>query len=112
MRRAAATDLNNDGNARSDRAPGFGRNTFRLPSIVSVDPRVTKSINMPRGVALQLIAEAFNVLDDTNVNLERNTYYGFASGQLVPQTNPLTGFGSPAVSAGPRIVQLAAKVTF
>ena len=108
----AATDLNNDGNARSDRAPGFGRNTFRLPSIFSVDPRVTKTFNVPGGVGLQLIAEAFNVLNDSNVNLERTTYYGFASGQLVPQTNPLTGFGSPAASAGPRIIQLAAKVTF
>ena len=107
----AATDLNNDGNTRNDRAPGFGRNTFRLPAIFSVDPRITKSFTVG-GVGLQLIAEAFNVLNDSNVNLERNTYYGFTSGQLVPQTNPLTGFGSPAGSAGPRIVQLAAKVSF
>ena len=31
-------------------------------------------------------------------------------GQLVPQTNPATGFGSPSASSGPRIVQLAGKV--
>lgn len=108
----ASTDLNNDGNTRNDRAPGFGRNTFRLPSILSVDPRVTKRIGLPGGFEMQLIAEAFNVLNRSNVNLERNTYYGFASNQLVPQTNPATGFGSPAASAGPRIMQLAAKLTF
>jgi hypothetical protein len=98
----ATSDLNNDGNARNDRAPGFGRNTFRLPSILSIDPRVTKTVPFPAGVRLQLIAEAFNVTNRSNVNLVRTTF---------GQTGP-TGFGSPAGSAGPRIVQLAAKVSF
>jgi outer membrane receptor protein involved in Fe transport len=106
------TDLNNDGNTRNDRAPGFGRNTFRLPSTLSVDPRIAKTLPLPGSVRVQLIAEAFNVFDRSNVNSVRNTYYGFSGGQLVPQTNPATGFGSPVTSAGPRIVQLAARVTF
>jgi len=29
-----------------------------------------------------------------------------------PQTNPLTGYGTPSASVGPRIVQLAAKLIF
>jgi hypothetical protein len=105
------SDLNNDGNTRNDRAPGFARNSFRLPSIFSVDPRITKSVPFG-GMRVQLIAEAFNVFDRSNVNSVRNTYYGLTGGQLVPQTNPLTGFGSATTSAGPRIVQLAAKLTF
>ena len=36
------TDINNDGNARNDRAPGFARNSFRLPDQISIDPRITK----------------------------------------------------------------------
>jgi outer membrane receptor protein involved in Fe transport len=106
------SDLNNDGNSRNDRAPGFARNSFRLPSTFSVDPRIAKTLPLPGAVRVQLIAEAFNVFDNSNVNSERNTYYALTGGQLVPQTNPATGFGSPAASAGPRIVQLAARVTF
>jgi hypothetical protein len=107
-----STDLNNDGNTRNDRAPGFERNSFRLPNTFSVDPRITKSLPLTGTFRVQLIAEAFNVFNRSNVNFVRNTYYGFANGQLIPQTNPATGFGSPTTSAGPRIVQLAAKVTF
>jgi len=108
-----ATDLNNDGNTRNDRAPGFARNSFRLPSILTVDPRITKDIPIYGRAKVQLIAEAFNVLDRDNVSIERNTYYGFAGGQLVPQpTALLSGFGSASASAGPRIVQLAAKISF
>jgi hypothetical protein len=106
------TDLNNDGNTRNDRAPGFARNSFRLPSTLSVDPRLSKTLPLAGSVRVQLIAEAFNVFNRSNVNAVRNTYYGFTGGQLVPQTNPATGFGSATTSVGPRIVQLAARLTF
>jgi outer membrane receptor protein involved in Fe transport len=105
------SDLNNDLNTRNDRAPGFARNSFNLPAVITVDPRLTKTIPIG-GARVQLIAEAFNVFNRSNVNVERNTYYGLVSGQLVPQTNPATGFGSPSSSAGPRIVQVAAKLSF
>ncbi|HYO76890.1 MAG TPA: TonB-dependent receptor, partial [Thermoanaerobaculia bacterium] len=97
-----SSDLNNDGNTRNDRAPGFARNSFRLPSTFSVDPRIAKSVPLGSAMRLQLIAEAFNVFNRSNVNAVRNTYYGLQNGQLVPQTNPATGFGSPSTSAGPR----------
>lgn len=107
------TDLNNDGNSRNDRAPGFARNSFRLPSIFTVDPRITKDIPIWGSAKMQLIAEAFNVFNRSNVSLERNTYYGFTGGQLVPQPNTkIAGFGSASASAGPRIIQLAAKISF
>ena len=99
----ATSDVNNDLNTRSDRQPGFDRNTFRLPSIFSVDPRVTKTIDF-RVVQLQLIAEAFNVFNRSNVSAVRTAY---------STTSTLTsGFGSATTSAGPRIMQLAAKLSF
>ena len=72
------------------------------------------------GTRLQLIAEAFNVFNESNVSLERNTFYGFGTipgttppvTGFLPQTNPLTGYGTPSASVGPRIVQLAAKIIF
>ena len=60
------TDLNGDGNNRNDIAPGYSRNTEHYPMFMSWDPRITKDI--PIGpVNLQLIAEAFNVLNRSNV---------------------------------------------
>ena len=111
------TDINNDLNTRNDRAPGFGRNTFNYETYVSLDPRITKEIPFGgSGIRLQLIAEAFNLLNRSNVTNSpvngstgvRNTYYALVNNVLVTQTN----FGVPLASAGPRIVQLAAKLIF
>ena len=118
--RLVSSDLNNDGNNRNDRVPGFGRNSERLPAIFSVDPRITKEIGIYGGSRLQLIAEAFNVFNEKNVSIERNTFYGFGNipgstppvTGFLPQTNPLTGYGTPSATLGPRIVQLAAKLIF
>jgi len=112
----ASTDLNNDGNARNDRAPGFARNSFRLPSQFSVDPRVTKEIGLFSGARIQLIAEAFNLLNRSNVNGVRNTYYAVTNTAGVPTKLTLQDaanpFGLPTSSFGPRILQFAAKITF
>jgi hypothetical protein len=107
------TDLNNDQNFSNDRAPGFSRNTFRLPTIFSVDPRISKHIGIGP-LDVELIAEAFNVFNNKNVTTVRNTYYNLSGGQLVPVNNPtsLTRFGAPTANLGSRILQLAAKVSF
>ena len=102
------SDLNNDGNARNDRAPGFARNSIRFNDFYSVDPRITKAFRIAGDTELTLIAEAFNVFNNHNVNGERNVYYSLTGGVLVPQSN----FGTPTSSAGPRIIQLAAKLSF
>src|SRR3954453_5936443 len=113
---AASTDLNNAGNARNDRAPGFVRNSFRLPSQFSVDPRVTKEVGLFAGARVQLIAEAFNLFNRSNVNGVRNTNYAVTNTSGVPTKLTLQDaagpFGFPTSSFGPRILQFAAKVTF
>ncbi len=102
-------DLNNDGNPRNDRAPGFGRNTFRLPSQFSVNPRITRHI--PIGpVDVELIAEAFNIFNNKNVNFASNTFYSYNA--TTNTLTPLASFGAPLGDSGSRILQLAAKVTF
>jgi outer membrane receptor protein involved in Fe transport len=102
-------DLNNDGNPRNDRTPGISRNTFRLPSQFSVNPRITRHI--PLGpVDVELIAEAFNVFNNKNVNLVSNTFYSFNA--TTNTLTPLSSFGTPLADSGSRILQLAAKVVF
>ena len=104
---APLVDINNDGNVQNDRAPGFARNSLNYPTFFSVDPRVTKDI--PIGpTTLQLIVEAFNVFNRSNVNGLNQGYYSVSGTTL----NKLSAFGTPTTSAGPRIVQLAAKVIF
>ena len=102
-------DLNSDGNAANDIAPGFRRNSERLPSQFSLDPRVTKQIDFG-GIQLQLIAEAFNVLNRSNVSNVNRAYYSYTA--ATNTLAPLSSYEFPTVSSGPRIMQLAAKVTF
>jgi outer membrane receptor protein involved in Fe transport len=113
-------DLNNDGNNRNDRSPGAPRNRERLPSNLSVDPRITRHLRFGP-VDVELIAEAFNILNATNVIGIQTNQYGFVNGQLVPvgtyRTPCAGGRGCTAqapasAGAGPRTYQLAAKVTF
>ncbi len=104
------SDLDNDQNSANDIAPGFTRNSLRLPSQFDFSPRITRDINVYHGTRLQLIAEAFNVLNRHNVSGVNPTRYSYnASTQTL---TPLSAFGTPTSSSGPRIVQLAAKVTF
>ena len=97
-------DLNNDGNASNDIAPGFRRNSERLPSQLSIDPRITRDLAFG-GVRLQLIAEAFNVTNRSNVSNVNRSYYTLALARV-------PAYGTPTATTGPRIIQLAAKVNF
>jgi hypothetical protein len=133
------SDLNNDGNSRNERAPGFGRNTFNMPAIISLDPRVSRTIRFSERARLQLIAEAFNVLNHQNITGVRTTMFAFSS-TPTPPGNPATScpvavgvpclipqavsnvginaFGIPSSAningqgnVG-RVLQLAAKISF
>ena len=116
-------DLNNDGNPFSDRTPGLSRDTFRLPTIVSLDPRVTRNITLVRDrVHMQLMCEAFNVFNSANVTNVRSTQYSRSTSALacgiagapclVPQNTGPSAFGAPVDTSGPRILQVAARILF
>lgn len=122
-------DLNNDSNSRTDRVPGVGRDTFYLPKLVSLDPRITKNIPITERVKTQLILEAFNSLNHTNITgvsttaLNASTSAVTCAGTPDPglclvsipsnrtqfQTPTFTGVGS---NPGQRIVQLSVKIIF
>jgi hypothetical protein len=99
--------LNNDGNTRNDLAPGTRRNQFRLPSVVTFDPRITRDLPLRRARA-QLIWEAFNLFDRDNIVALDPTYYSVSGTTLTPGAT----FGRPTATAGQRIMQLAIKITF
>ena len=104
-------DLNNDGNRFSDRSPGFGRNTIEGPGFFSIDMRVSKDI--PLGgerMKLRIMGEAFNSFNHTN----------FTALQLVPYNynattrifTPTSNFQVANATSDPRILQIAARITF
>ena len=102
-------DLNNDGNTRNDIVPG-SRNSVNLPNSLTVDLRASKRIPLTKNLKLELIAEAFNLLDRDNINSQRTVFYNYnvAGNVLIPVTN----FGDDVAASDNRIVQLAAKLTF
>ncbi len=116
-------DLNNDGNLASDRTPGLGRNTFTLPTTVSVDLRLTRTVSLKKEQArLEFSWEAFNLFNRANVTAVRMQQFAVSrnvvdcgSGVpqcLVPQTTGLRAFGTPTATSGPRVMQLAARLVF
>jgi Carboxypeptidase regulatory-like domain/TonB dependent receptor-like, beta-barrel len=116
-------DLNNDGNQATDRAPGVTRNTFRFPANVAVDVRVTRAFPLGNGHRrLELSWDAFNLFNRANiVTVQRQQFKVLRSaaecGDGVPQclvpNQPGPGaFGTPTETAGPRIMQLAARFVF
>jgi outer membrane receptor protein involved in Fe transport len=112
-RLAANVDLNNDGNRNSDRAPGFGRNSFYIGHFVSFDFRATKSFYFTERYRLQFIAEFFNVFNRLNISSFNGQLYNVAS--ATPTGASLTrrlDFGNPRGALDPRIGQLALKLIF
>jgi hypothetical protein len=115
-------DLNNDGNSQSDRTPGQPRNIFRLPTTVSLHPRLTRNLAIKERVRLQFIWEAFNIFNRINFSDVRTTQFSRSASTavcgiagtpcLIPQSTSTTAFGAPAATLGPRIMQLALKLLF
>ena len=93
----------------NDRVPGVGRNTIRGPGFATADVRLTRDIPLYKErVVLRLIGEAFNVTNRANFNNIVNTQYTFSGGFYRPTTN----FLFASTTFDPRILQLAAKITF
>ncbi len=108
-------DLNNDGNARTDRTPTRARNSLRGERVETFDARLTKSFFLTEKVKLQLIGELFNVFNHTNVNAYQSTLYrttglNTATALLTRRTDFLDPRGVALDSQ--RIGQLAIKLIF
>lgn len=107
--KTVTNDLNRDGNTRNDIVPG-SRSSETLPNTYVVDLRVAKRIPVTSRVDLELIAEAFNLLDRDNISAQRSVFFNYdvARNLLIPQSN----FGADLGAADNRIVQLAARLSF
>jgi hypothetical protein len=112
-------DANGDNNPTTDRVGLAGRNTYTGDSMNAWDFRLSRSIHATERVNIDLIFDAFNLLNTPNVE-EVSTVYASPDffGAPIPQhykdgvSAPNPGFGSPRVMLNPRQLQFAMKVMF
>ncbi len=119
----AGFDANGDVFGNNDRVGIEPRNTFRGDSLQTVDLRLARTFDIREKQKLQLIAEAFNLLNTVNVRFF-NTVYGTAdfcpvggvavcgSGPLFKQGSPNPLYGTPRAVFNPRQIQFAFRYTF
>jgi len=88
----------------SSRPQGFGRNSLTTPTVANIDLRILKYFPFGESRRLDLVAEAFNLLNHTNVT-QINPTYGIAA---VPQA----GFGQPIAAAAARKIQFSLDFEF
>jgi len=102
-------DPDGNGNGRTDRPPLLGRNTMQGPGFAGLDVRLSRDIPLyQERVKLRLIFEAFNSTNRVNFSSWNRGQYGFANGVFTPLAN----FLANTDTSDPRILQLAAKITF
>ncbi len=107
---SAGGDPNNDLNTSTDRAPGVGRNTLNGPSFETVDIRFTRDIRIHDRTSLKLIFEAFNVTNRANYSTITTSEYSFSNATF--KFTPNSSYLARTATFDPRILQLAAKITF
>jgi hypothetical protein len=105
----------NDRARRDPRDPGsrVRRNGERMPGTVTVDARLARRFALPGGASLQVLVEAFNLLDRVNWS-EVNNVFGPGAFPDEPQRD-LVGrvtYGRFVKAYPPRQVQIAARLLF
>jgi outer membrane receptor protein involved in Fe transport len=88
----------------SARPAGFGRNSLATPMQANIDFRLLKFIPFSRTARLDIVAEAFNLLNRSNV-AQINPIFGAG-------LTPLAGFRQPLTGAGARRLQFSLDFEF
>jgi hypothetical protein len=118
-------DANGDGNTSNDRLPGVARNSYTGPDYGTTDIRVGRKLRLRDRCRLELLAEAFNLLnrDNKRVDISDDGFTGTA-GQFSYYDKTIGSNHYPAhfrLSSGflqannayaPRQVQVAVKLVF
>lgn len=119
-------DPNRDGNSDNDRLPGVRRNAFTGPGYATTDVRLARIFHLSERWKLELMAEAFNLMNRANLRIYSNDdgFMGDA-GNFVPVPPPTlgpslipgyyvsnSGFLRPTSAYAPRQLQFSVRVKF
>jgi outer membrane receptor protein involved in Fe transport len=125
-------EISNSAAPAGGRAPQLGRDVFIGPGLHNIDFRVLREFSIRERLKLQLLGEAFNVLNQTNLSLTSSTSttafnYVAVGGKGCPASDytgmngcliPSPTFMSPSSGTstnglyGPRQLQFSAKLVF
>jgi hypothetical protein len=97
------SDRNFDTN-NHDRPVGVGRNTGKGFDFASFDLRLSRRFRITERVALDVMADGFNLFNRANFGVPNNTFG--------PRVTPNATFGQPTQAFDPRQFQFGFKVTF
>lgn len=94
--------------------PILGRNSFRLPQLRNIDVRLSKRFRFNESMNLELLAEAFNVLNETHVfGVNTTMYTRSGSGTTLNYNNSFgTVTGTDSTLYRERQIQFAARFQF
>lgn len=99
-------DTNGDG-VINDRPLGAGRNTWQGDNFKRVDLRISRGFRLGASRQVQIVADAFNILNTTNF-----TGYNTVWGNGAYPSTPNATFGRATSADDPRIVQFGLRFTF
>jgi hypothetical protein len=110
-------DLGGDVNRNRDpldRAPLFGRNTFRGPGYAAVDLRVQRTARFDNGKSIGFIVEFFNLFNRGNFLRPYTDYYRLIEIAGGPNRleGPLPTFGQEYNALRSREIQFAVRFSF
>jgi hypothetical protein len=92
--------------------PLYGRNSERLPALVNWDLRLSKRFRMTESIALELLAESFNLLNKTHVFGVNSTLYNRSGNNLTVNSAFGQVTGTDSTLFRERQVQFAARLQF
>jgi hypothetical protein len=109
-----------NGSGGATRFAGFPRNTFKQPNIWFVDLRLSRRFAITEGTKLEVLAEAFNLFNRTQVTGVNTTIYNFVTAGCPGGAAQCLSFNAPfqSVTAADstlfreRQVQLAVRFEF
>jgi hypothetical protein len=121
----AGFDANGDVFGNNDRVGGEPRNTFKGDSLQTVDIRLERTFPLHERLNLQLMAEAYNLMNTVNVHYF-NTSYGaadfcpadptapgcFGATQFYKEGSPNPLYGTPSAVFNPRQLQFVARINW
>ena len=121
--------MSNSAAATGGRITWMGRNSFAGPGMRNIDFRAMRDIPLRERVKLQLLVEAFNVFNHTNIFAVNTTAYSYTApgaagctavsnpafnGCLIPNPAFMTPTSSSSGNGlfGARQIQLSGKLNF
>ncbi len=115
--------VSNSGGNIGGRPNWIERNSYYLPNLYSVDFRIARSFSFHEKVRLQLLGEAFNLFNHTNILGVNTTQYnytaagsGACAGHTVGCLVPSASFLAPTTTSnglyGARQLQISGKIVF